>query len=171
LPTPRIRLGVSACLLGQRVRYDGDHARDEFVAATLAREFELIAVCPEAELGMGTPRETVHLVGQINAPRMVGTASGRDWTTGMNQWCTTRLGELEKLGLSGFIFKKNSPSCGLLDVRVHPGRNGTPDSGRGLFAAAFCRRFPHLPVAESEHLAEPTFCADFLHRVRAAPRR
>ena len=89
-PDPKIRLGVSACLLGREVRYDGMHARDPFVVETLAKHLTLIGVCPEDDLGMGTPRETVRLVGDPAAPQMLGTHSVRDWTTPMNRWSSRR---------------------------------------------------------------------------------
>lgn len=163
----RIRLGVSSCLLGNRTRYDGEHARDAVVTETLALRFDLVAVCPEEELGMGTPRETVDLWGEAAAPRMLGTTSRRDWTGPMNTWAAARCDELESLGLYGYVFKSRSPSCGLVDVKLHQEGGGVKREGRGLFAMEIVRRFPDLPVAQEGELQDPQTLADFLTRVAA----
>lgn len=163
-----IRVGVSACLLGQEVRYDGDHARDRYVADTLAGYLTLVPVCPEDELGMGTPRETVRLVGDPEAPRMVASHSARDWTRGMNRWSARRARQLGAEDLCGYIFKKNSPSCGVFKVKVYTGRgNQVLRKGRGLFAAEFARRFPLVPIEDEERLHDPGLRENFLERVFA----
>src|SRR5574341_1100441 len=107
------RLGISACLLGDRVRYDGGHMRDPFLTDIFGRYIEWVAVCPELEAGMGVPRETVRLVGPTASPRMVAEKSGKDWTPAMTRFAANRVTELIGLDLSGYVFKEDSPSCGL----------------------------------------------------------
>ena len=167
-PDPQIRLGVSACLLGREVRYDGEHARDSFVVETLAKQVTLIGVCPEDDLGMGTPRETVRLVGDPAAPEMLGTHSARDWTRSMNRWSLRRARELGAEDLCGYIFKKNSPSCGVFRVKVYTGEgNRFVRRGRGLFASEFSRRFPLVPIEDEDRLHDPELRENFLERVFA----
>jgi uncharacterized protein YbgA (DUF1722 family)/uncharacterized protein YbbK (DUF523 family) len=163
-----ICIGVSACLMGQEVRYNGGHARDRYLVETLADFMTLIPVCPEEELGMGTPRETVRLVGESASPRMVGSKSGKDWTVGMNRYSAKRVRELDAEDLCGFVFKKNSPSCGVFRVKVYTdsGHPATPP-GRGLFAAEYARRFPLAPIEEEGRLHDPGLRENFLERVFA----
>ncbi|MCP4572819.1 MAG: DUF523 domain-containing protein [bacterium] len=163
--TSGIRIGVSACLLGHRTRYDGEHARDVVVADILAERYELVPVCPEDELGMGTPRETVDLWGGTTAPRMLGTHTRTDWTDRMNTWAAGCCDELEAAGLSGYVFKSRSPSCGVVDVKLHQEDGTVRREGRGLFAMEIARRFPDLPVAEETDLQDPESREAFLARV------
>ncbi|MEN8006591.1 MAG: DUF523 and DUF1722 domain-containing protein [Candidatus Krumholzibacteriota bacterium] len=167
-PDPRIRLGVSACLLGREVRYDGEHARDRFVVDTLGRHLTLIGVCPEDELGMGTPRETVRLVGDPAAPKMLGSHSATDWTARMNRWSARRARELGAEDLCGYVFKKNSPSCGVFRVKVYTGKgNRSARRGRGLFVAEFSKRYPLMPIEDEERLHDPGLRENFLERIFA----
>ena len=162
-----IRVGVSACLLGQRVRYDGGHKADPFIIDTLGRYFTWVPVCPEVEIGLGTPRETLRLVGDVAAPSLVATVSGRDLTGPMQDFAAQRLPQLAELGLYGYVLKKNSPSCGMQGVRVY-GPSGRPRrSGRGLFAQALMARWPLLPVAEEGRLQDPGMRVHFVERVYA----
>jgi uncharacterized protein YbgA (DUF1722 family)/uncharacterized protein YbbK (DUF523 family) len=163
-----IKIGVSSCLLGQEVRFDGGHKRDRYVVETLADYLTLVAVCPEAEVGMGTPRETVRLVGESAAPRMVGGKTGEDWTVRMNSWSTKRSKELAAEDLCGYVFKKNSPSCGVFRVKVYTdtGNLATPP-GRGLFAAEFARQYPMVPIEDEGRLHDPGLRENFLERVFA----
>src|SRR5262249_54074262 len=128
---PRIRLGVSACLLGESVRYDGGHKRDTFLTDVLDPHVEWVAVCPEVELGLGVPRPTLRLTGSPAAPRLVQDGSGKDLTAHMRQYAAARVRELERHALDGYILKRASPSCGLFRVPVYR-EHGTRD-GRGLF--------------------------------------
>ena len=165
-----IRVGVSACLLGQRVRYDGGHKADPFMIDTLGRYFCWVPVCPEMEIGLGTPREPIRLEGDVSAPRLVGTVSGRDHTAAMQHFAAQRLSQLAELGLHGYILKKNSPSCGMQGVRVY-GASGRPrHSGRGLFAQALMAWLPSLPVAEEGRLQDPAARQHFIERVYACHR-
>lgn len=159
---PRLRVAISACLLGERVRFDGGHRRDDFVLGLLDRYVEWIPVCPEVEVGMGIPREPVILVGNPESPRLIGRRSGQDWTDRMEQWAAVRLEELSALDLDGFILKKGSPSCGLFRVPVYT-ESGTPRwTGPGLFARALIRRFPLLPIEEEGRLRDPILRERFI---------
>lgn len=168
-----IRVGVSACLLGERVRYDGDHRRDRFLAERLGRRFAWVLVCPETEAGFGVPRETLRLVGDASAPRMMGTETGRDRTAEMQSWAVATMESLDLLGLCGFVLKRGSPSCGPAGVKLF----ATSDQGEepraiatGLFARILRDRYPGLPLADEEMLADRRVAAGFLRRVRARRR-
>jgi uncharacterized protein YbbK (DUF523 family) len=162
----RLRLGVSACLLGREVRYDGRHKRDPFLVEVLGPFVEWVEVCPEAELGLGVPREPIRLVGRPDAPRLVAERSGADLTDAMARFAEARVRELARLDLDGFVTKEGSPSCGLVEVRVHPARGGRARrAGVGLFAAALARRLPGLPIAEESELADPAARERFVERI------
>ena len=161
------RLGISACLLGQRVRYDGGHKRDAFLTEMFGRYIEWVAVCPELEAGMGVPREAVRLVGTAASPRMVAERSGKDWTPAMTRFAAKRVAELARLELSGYVFKKDSPSCGLERVRIYNANNLPARNGRGLFAAAVTENSPLLPVEEEGRLNDPALRENFIERVFA----
>ncbi len=163
--TKAIRIGVSSCLLGENVRYDGGNRLNSFVAETLARKFEIVPVCPESELGMGVPRETVDLHGSIAAPAMIGTHSRKDWTRPMNNWAQRRISELAELNLCGFVFKKGSPSCGVFRVPVIQENKESLLEGRGLFAMAFMEANPEMPVEDELRLEDPSVQEKFLERV------
>lgn len=166
LDRSRIRVGVSSCLLGNAVRYDGGHKRDAFVAGRLSRLVTLVPVCPEVEVGMGTPREPARLVRIGRGVRMVGCDSGTDRTGAMRRWAEARVRELEAEDLCGFVLKAGSPSCGLERVEVHS-RGAAARSGRGLFARVLVRRMPLLPVVEEGRLGDPRRRENFIERVFA----
>ena len=169
-PVSPIRVGVSACLLGQRVRYDGGHKADSFIIDTLGRYFCWVPVCPEMEIGLGTPRETLRLVGDVTAPSLVATVSGHDLTAPMQRFATQRLSQLAELGLHGYVLKKNSPSCGMRGIRVYGSSGRLRRSGRGLFAQALIVRLPLLPVEEEGRLQDPGLREHFIERVYACHR-
>lgn len=148
-----VRIGISACLLGASVRFDGGHKLDRFLAGTVGPLVEWVPVCPEVEAGLGTPREAVRLVGTDERPRLVGR-SGADHTDLMARTVDRLVGGLAGAGLDGFVFKKSSPSCGLFRVPVHPPAGGRPVPGQGLFAAGLTGRFPDLPVEEEGRLQD-----------------
>jgi uncharacterized protein YbbK (DUF523 family) len=172
-PCPAIaplRLGISACLLGQAVRWDGGHRRDPFLADTLGRFVEWVPVCPEVELGLGVPREPIRLEGDPAAPRLVAVTSRRDLTRAMTRLARARAEQLARLNLVGYVFKKDSPSCGVERVRVH-GDGGRPlRRGTGLFARALMERLPLLPVEEEGRLRNAACRATFVARVLAYAR-
>jgi len=158
----KIRLGVSSCLLGEKVRFDGGHKHDRFLTQTLGRYVEYVPVCPEVEMGLPTPRETLRLVGEPDAQRLVFSRSGEDITERMKSWAQKRVVELEKENLSGFIFKAKSPSSGMQRVKLYD-KNGSPNSrGVGLFAQAFMEHFPLLPVEEDGRLNDPRLRENFI---------
>lgn len=162
---PRLRIGISACLLGRPVRYDGTHRRQAWTE-TLGRLVEWVPVCPEVELGLGTPREPIQLVGSPSRPRLVGVAGGEDHTSRMKAYARAKLRELARLDLCGFVFKDRSPSCGPEGVPVLTAQ-GVATWGTGLFARAVLARFPGLPVAGEERLRDPEAREAFLRRARA----
>ena len=141
-PGDRPRVGISRCLLGDEVRYDGGHKRDPFLVETLGPVVEWVPICPEIEMGMDTPREPIHLVASPDGlksgehrVRLLGVESARDWTRTMDRWRRARIRELAGANLSGYVLKKDSPSCGLERVKLYEGPVPAR-SGRGLFAAA-----------------------------------
>ncbi len=160
-----IRIGISRCLLGEKVRYDGGHKRDNFLADTLGRHVEWVPVCPEVEAGLGTPREAMHLVGPAEAPRLLTIKSGLDHTHMMERFSQHRVRELETLDLSGYVFKKGSPSCGVERVRVYHEQGMSARTGVGLFARIFREQFPLVPVEEEGRLTDPSLRDNFLERV------
>jgi uncharacterized protein YbgA (DUF1722 family)/uncharacterized protein YbbK (DUF523 family) len=161
----KIRLGVSTCLLGERVRYDGGHKLDRYVRDTLGMYVEWVPVCPEVECGLPIPRESMRLVGDPAAPRLIATKSGTDLTQQMLTWVEGKLDELAKAGLNGYIFKKDSPSSGAFRVKVYD-KNGVPKrNGSGMFANAFMKRFPHLPVEEEGRLHDLPLRENFIERI------
>jgi uncharacterized protein YbgA (DUF1722 family)/uncharacterized protein YbbK (DUF523 family) len=167
---PQIRLGISACLLGEPVRYDGGHKRDPFLINELGRYVEWVPVCPEVEMGLPTPRESMRLVGDPEDPRLVAPKSGTDYTERMATWAHKRAAELEREGLHGFVFKKDSPSSGLFRVRVYD-EHGMPHRvGIGMFPREFTRRFPLLPVEEEGRLHDAHLRENFIERIFAYQR-
>jgi uncharacterized protein YbgA (DUF1722 family)/uncharacterized protein YbbK (DUF523 family) len=165
-PRP-IRIGISACLLGQQVRFDGGHKRDAFLTETFGRFVEWVPVCPEVECGFGTPREAMRLVRVEDGVRLLTIKTGIDLTAPMERFSRSRVSALAREDLSGYVLKKDSPSCGLERVKVYD-RYGTPArGGRGLFAAALVEAFPHLPVEEEGRLADPRLRDNFVERVFA----
>jgi uncharacterized protein YbgA (DUF1722 family)/uncharacterized protein YbbK (DUF523 family) len=163
--TDKIRLGISACLLGQQVRYDGGHKWDRFLTDTLGKYVEFVPVCPEVECGLGIPREAMRLVGDPHNPKLVTVRSDVDHTEQMLNWAKTRVVELEKEDLCGFVFKSDSPSSGMERVKVY-GPSGTPTrTGVGLFARAFMDHFPLLPVEDEGRLHDPTLRENFIEAI------
>jgi len=163
---PRIRIGISSCLLGARVRYDGNHKQDAFVTDTLGRFFEFVPVCPEVGVGMGVPRPPIRLVGAVNAPRAVGREDASMDVTARLSAYGKRMAE-ELTGLSGYIFKSKSPSCGLERVPVYGAHGPATRRGRGVFATAFLAEQPWLPVEEEGRLCDPELRENFVERVYA----
>ncbi len=164
MPDP-IRILISSCLLGEKVRYDGGHKREGFLVETLGRFVEWVPVCPEVDCGLPTPREAMRLVGTPDAPRLVTSRGGVDHTERMEQWARRRLKELEAANLCGYICKKDSPSSGMERVKVY-GDTGIPAKvGSGVFTRAFMDRFPLIPVEEEGRLNDPVLREMFIGRV------
>ena len=162
-----IRIGISACLLGREVRYDGGHKRDAFLVETFGHYVEWVPVCPEVELGLGTPRPTLRLERHDGDVRLMMPKTGDDHTDAMRGYADKRVAALVEDDLCGYILKKDSPSCGMERVKVY-GTNTIPSkSGRGLFAEALMQRFPNLPVEEEGRLNDPPLRENFVERVFA----
>jgi len=160
-----IRLGISTCLLGEQVRYDGGHKLDRFLTGTLGNYVEYVPVCPEVECGFSIPRESLRLEGDPKAPRLVTSRTKEDHTDRMLTWAHRRVRELEKEDLCGFIFKSNSPSSGMERVRVYNEKGMPVKKGVGLFARAFMEHFPLVPVEEEGRLHDPKLRENFIERV------
>jgi uncharacterized protein YbbK (DUF523 family) len=161
---PRLRIGISQCLLGDHVRYDGGHKRDSLLADTLSRQVEWVPVCPEVEAGLGVPREPMQLEGTAASPQLVTTTTKVNHTAAMQRFSTRRLRELERLDLAGFIFKARSPSCGIAKVPLFNAQEGETPDGVGFFARAFVEHFPLIPVEDEDRLHDPQILKDFLQR-------
>lgn len=168
--TSAIKIGVSTCLLGEKVRFDGGHKHSRYITQTLGLFFEFVPVCPETECGLEIPREAMRLVGNVDHPRLVTNKTRIDHTEQMLSWAVSRLDDLEKENLCGFIFKKDSPSSGLYRVKVYNEKGQAVKSGRGLFAAAFTARFPRVPVEEEGRLHDPVLRENFIEQVFALKR-
>lgn len=160
-----IKIGISSCLLGNKVRYDGGHSHDRFLTQTLGLFAEYVPVCPEVECGMPTPREAVRLVGPTENPRLVTQKTGKDKTEQMQTWIKGRLKELAKEDLCGFIFRSKSPSSGLYRIRVYGDDGKVRKNGIGLFAKAFTDAFPRIPVEEAGRLHDPKLRENFIERM------
>jgi len=165
LPEP-VRILVSACLLGEKVRYDGGHKRDLFLNETLSPFVEWVRVCPEVDCGLPVPREAMRLVGDPKRPRLVTARTGIDHTERMERWAKARLEELSGLDLCGYICKKDSPSSGMERVKVYAPDGGIPArTGAGVFTRMFMERFPRIPVEEEGRLTDPVLREMFVERV------
>ena len=145
---PPIRVGISSCLLGEKVRFDSGHKRDVYLVETFGRFVEWVPACPEVEMGLGTPRETLRLVRTVKDIRMVIPNTGTDHTEAMNAFAEHRIHNLGREDLCGYVLKKDPPSCGMERVRVFDAHGVPAKSGRGLFAEALLRHFPNPPVEE-----------------------
>jgi len=166
-PDLPIRVGISSCLLGEEVRYDGGHQKDAYITGVLARYFTWVPVCPEMEVGMGVPREPIRLVGDAAAPRLMSVMSGTDHTARMREFAGRRVDELRRRELSGYIVKRGSPSCGLERVKVYAGDGPPARTGTGLFARALTDALPLLPVEEEGRLNDAHLRDNFITRVFA----
>ena len=176
------KIGVSACLLGDPVRFDGGHKRDPFLVETFGQHVEWVKVCPEVEAGLGTPRETMRLVliGRPERERkamyesdrvaMVVPKSGADVSDVMRRYAAKKVDALADAGLCGFVLKKDSPSCGMERVKVYTTTGPAERAGRGLFADALLARLPNLPVEEEGRLGDPRLRDNFVERVFAYQR-
>jgi len=160
-----IKLGISSCLLGERVRYDGTHKLDRFITQTLARYVEFVPVCPEMECGFGVPRASFRLVGDPDSPRLVTTRTRQDYTEQMVKWACKKAKELEGEDLCGFIFKSKSPSSGMERINVYNDQGIPVKKGRGIFARIFMEHFPLIPVEDEGRLHDPKLRENFIERL------
>ncbi len=157
-------IGISSCLLGENVRYDGESKLDKCLVEEMGSHFKLLSICPEMESGMAVPREPMDLFCVNGVNRMITLESHTDVTVFVTRWIEDRLVELSRVPLCGFVFKAKSPSCALYSTKVHSGSEFRTD-GRGLFAQAFVEKFPLLPVEEDGRLQNAYLKKDFLDRV------
>ena len=162
-----IRLGISTCLMGEEVRYDGGHKLDRFLVHTLGQYVEWVPVCPEVETGMPIPREALRLVGDPESPRLVTIKTKRDYTEQMQAWARKRLDELAEVRLHGFVFKSKSPSSGLYRVKVYSEQGMPSKIGTGIFPREVMRRFPLLPLEEEGRLHDMHLRENFIDRIFA----
>ena len=153
----KIKLGISSCLLGENVRYDGRHKLDHYLKDELGKTVDWVGVCPEVECGLRVPREAMHLIGPIDSPRLVTKDSNIDHTEKMLNWAGEKLKQLEKEGLAGFVFKTNSPSCGLNNV--------LSEKGIGVFAKEFIKHFELVPVEDNDRLQDDKIRENFIERI------
>ena len=166
-----LRIGISSCLLGDEVRFDGGHKRDTFLADTLGPLVEWVRVCPEVEIGMGVPREPLRLVRVAGDTRMITIRTGVDHTDGMRAFARRRATELASLDLCGYVLKKDSPSCGIAHVKVYePGGDAPVRDGVGIYAAVLRDCLPWLPIEDEERLHDPALRQHFLERALACDR-
>ncbi len=161
----RIKIGISRCLLGEKVRWNAGHKQDRFLTDTLGRFVEYVPVCPEVEAGLGIPREPLRLVGDPENPRLLTTKTKIDRTDQIKQWAENRLRTLEKENLCGFIFKCDSPSSGMIRVKVYNDKGGVQKNGVGLFARMFMAHFPRIPVEDDGRLHDPGIRENFIEAV------
>jgi uncharacterized protein YbgA (DUF1722 family)/uncharacterized protein YbbK (DUF523 family) len=162
----KIKLGISSCLLGNKVRYDGQHQYDSWLVEELGPYVEYVPVCPEVECGLPVPREAMRLVGNPDSPRLVTNKTGIDLTDKMLLFCQRKVEELANHQLCGFVFKSKSPSSGMERVKVYPEGGGTAEKkGRGLFANAFMQAFPLIPVEDEGRLHDPDLRENFIERI------
>jgi uncharacterized protein YbgA (DUF1722 family)/uncharacterized protein YbbK (DUF523 family) len=162
---PKVRIGISSCLLGEEVRYNGGHKRDAFLTDTFGRYVEWVAVCPEVELGMGTPRPSIRLERIGGGVRLMMPSTGGDYTEAMREYAERRVADLAAMDLDGYVLKRDSPSCGMERVKVYQGSGMPSKDGRGLFAEALISRLPDLPVEEEGRLNDPLLRESFVTRV------
>jgi len=160
-----IRLGISACLLGSKVRFDGGHKWDRFITDTLGRYVEYRPVCPEVECGLGVPREPLRLAGDPGSPRLMTVHTAQEHTKRMARWVRKRVVELAKEDLWAFIFKARSPSCGVKRIKVFNEEGARTKNGVGIFARAFMEHFPLCPVEDEDRLHDPAIRENFIERI------
>jgi uncharacterized protein YbgA (DUF1722 family)/uncharacterized protein YbbK (DUF523 family) len=161
----KIPIGISTCLLGEKVRYDGGHKHDRFITQTLGRFFRFVPVCPEVECGLPVPRESMRLEGDPAHPRLITHKTKTDHTERMRGWGKGRLEELASADLCGYIFKSKSPSSGMERIKIYGEGGSIYPKGRGIWAAMFMDRFPLLPVEDEGRLHDPRLRENFIERV------
>lgn len=161
----KIKVGISSCLLGEKVRYDGGHKLDHYLKETLGKYVQWVAVCPETEMGLPVPREAMRLVGDPKSPRLVTVRTAIDYTDRMHRWAQEKLNKLEKEQLCGFVFKSRSPSSGLKSVKIYNASGKSSVLGVGIFARAFIEKFPLLPVEDDGRLHDPALRENFIERI------
>ena len=162
----KIKIGMSSCLLGEEVRWDGDHKHDQYVRDVLGSYFDYVSICPEVDVGMGVPRETVALYGTLENPKMITKRSKADWTKKMNHYTKDRIHELTKENLCGYVFKSKSPSCGIGKVPIYSEFGSSRmRHGAGMFATSFVKAYPLVPIEDEGRLHDPVIRENFIVRI------
>ena len=161
----KIKIGISSCLLGENVRYDGGHKLDQYLMDTFGHIVEWVPFCPEVEAGLSVPREPMQLVGEARRTRLITIETKRDRTDVLTRWAERKLKQLEQEGIRGFVFKARSPSCGVHDAPLYSAAGEIIGAGAGLFAEAVADRFSSLPVEDEERLRDPGIREKFLARI------
>jgi uncharacterized protein YbgA (DUF1722 family)/uncharacterized protein YbbK (DUF523 family) len=160
----KILIGISSCLLGEEVRYDGGHKRNIYITGTLSEYFDFKPICPEMAIGLGVPRPTIRLVDKGTGIRVVGVKDeSLDVTDKLQNFSENAIAKLPSI--SGYILKKDSPSCGMERVRVYNANEMPEKRGRGIFADTLINSMPNLPVEEEGRLMDPVLRENFLERV------
>lgn len=161
----KINIAISKCLLGEKVRYDGQHKHDRYITGTMEKFFNWVGVCPEADCGMSIPREAMRLVGTPDNHRLMTINSKTDLTPQMLKWAKPKLAELAKVNLCGYIFKAKSPSSGMARIKIYNDKGNVAGYGSGIFAGMFMERFPLVPVIDEGRLHDPDLRENFIERV------
>ena len=161
----RVRLGISSCLLGNAVRWNAGHKMDRYLTRTLGQFVDYVSVCPEVEAGFGIPRESMRLVGDPDNPRLITFKTKTDKTDQMLSWARKRVRELEKEDLHGFIFKSDSPSSGMIRVKVYTEKGMPVKKGVGMFAREFMAHFPLIPAEDDGRLHDAKIRENFVERI------
>ena len=163
-----LKIGISSCLRGERVRYDGTDKRSRRLHQFLDSKVEWVSVCPEVEVGMGVPREPVCLIGDLQDPHMVGRETGTDWTLQMLELCHLRVRELKSMEVSGFVLKKASPSCGPDGVPLLSAMNKKDSGSRGggLLTRVLLQELPGFPVVDEDAVSSQSGATHFLKQAR-----
>ena len=162
-------VGISTCLLGEKVRYDGGHKLNHYLRDTFGKYVEYLPVCPEVEFGMSVPREAINLFENKGKIRLITEQTNIDITDKMNSWIKKRLKDLSNKKLCGFIFKSKSPSCGLSNAEVHR-KKVIENNGTGIFAKGFIESFPLIPVVDEKRLNDPKHRENFIEQIFSMPR-
>ena len=164
----KIKVGVSSCILGMKVRYDGGHKRNAFVTETLGQYFDWVLTCPEVAIGLSIPRDSIQLRKVDGETRLIEPRSEKDLTDPMTDYSRKRAEQLADIGIYGYILKAKSPSCGMERMKVYKEHGVRPDNtGVGVFAQALLERFPNLPVEEDGRLMDPYLRENWVSRVFA----
>lgn len=158
-------VGISTCLLGENVRYDGGGKLDRYIRDVLGRHVDFIPVCPEVESGMGVPREAMRLVNMNGSTRLMTQRTEKDLTEQMERWMHKKLKKISDPGLCGYIFKSGSPSCGLMRVKCYRKNGGVVKNETGIFARGLTEQFPLLPVEEEGRLNDSKLRENFIERI------
>lgn len=159
----KIKIGISSCLLGEEVRFDGGHKKNAYITGVLKQYFSFVPFCPEVEAGLGTPREPVRLLLEDDSIKCVGVKTP-EWDVTDQLIAVAKPKREWQHDLCGYILKKDSPSCGMERVKVYS--KGAPQrSGVGIYAQGLMRNFPHLPVEEEGRLEDPHLRENFIQRV------